>query len=147
MFLINSIKHNRPIHKVKFINTFCRLCLDLVFIDKISMGDFMKIDYNAIGNRIKERRLELGMSQEAVAEKAEMSTVHLGNIENAKTKLSVEILIKLCYALDVTPDYLLVGSNRSIDENYRKKFSDMLTLCKKEDLGTIMDILAAFTKR
>ena len=111
------------------------------------MGDFMKIDYNAIGNRIKERRLELGMSQEAVAEKAEMSTVHLGNIENAKTKLSVEMLIKLCYALDVTPDYLLVGSNRSIDENYRKKFSDMLTLCKKEDLGTIMDILAAFTKR
>ncbi len=107
----------------------------------------MKIDYNAIGNRIKELRIKHGLSQEDVAERAEMSVVHLGNIENAKTKLSVEILIKICYALDVTPDYILVESNRSIDENYRKKFCDMLTLCKKEDLGTIMDIIAAFTKR
>ena len=54
-----------------------------------------------IGERIKERRKELGMSQQQVAEKAEMTYQSVLNAKSGKS-CTLETLKKICKALDLT---------------------------------------------
>ncbi len=68
----------------------------------------MEIDYKLIGARIRKRRKELNMSQERLAELIDVSTPHMSNIENGKTKFSLPVLLNLANALDTTMDALMV---------------------------------------
>lgn len=68
----------------------------------------MELDYLAIGKRIKMYRKERKMSQEDLAEAIDISVPHMCNIENAKTKFSLPILVALANALQVRPDALLM---------------------------------------
>ena len=74
----------------------------------------MNIDYTKIGKRIAKRRNVLDMTQAELAEKAGLSATYTGNIERG-AKCSIETLMKICAALTVTPDYLLLGT----DKEYR----------------------------
>lgn len=68
----------------------------------------MKINYTALGKRVKQLRKERRMSQEQLAEIINVSIPHMSNIETGKTKLSLQVLINLANALQVSPDVLLV---------------------------------------
>lgn len=70
--------------------------------------DFMEINYAALGKRVKEIRKEHKMSQEQLAKRIGVSVPHMSNIENGKTKFSLNVLIDLANALEVTPDVLLL---------------------------------------
>lgn len=67
----------------------------------------MEIDYSALGKRVKQIRKERKMSQECLAKQIRVSVPHMSNIENGKTKFSLQVLIDLSDALQVTPDALL----------------------------------------
>lgn len=67
-----------------------------------------EIDYAELGKRIKRIRGEKKISQEKLAEMIDVSIPHMSNIENGKTKFSIQVLIKLAGALDTTPDRLLL---------------------------------------
>ena len=47
------------------------------------------------------------MSQETLAMRIDVSIPHMSNIENGKTKFSLQVLLSLAEALNVTPDALL----------------------------------------
>lgn len=68
------------------------------------------MDYVALGKNIKKRRLLLGLRQEDLAEKCVYSTSHIGAIETARTIPSLETIIRIANALDVTVDELLYES-------------------------------------
>ena len=55
-----------------------------------------------IGKRVRARRLVLGMSQEALAERAGLH----GQIERGEKNASIETMLKLCFALDTTLEKL-----------------------------------------
>ncbi|WP_368384444.1 helix-turn-helix domain-containing protein [[Clostridium] symbiosum] len=63
-----------------------------------------------MGNRIKIRRKELRIKQAELAEKLNISNNHMSSIENGRQKPSLDIFIRICDLLNVTPDYLLLGS-------------------------------------
>ncbi|MCD7826658.1 MAG: helix-turn-helix domain-containing protein [Clostridiaceae bacterium] len=62
-----------------------------------------------IGKNIKKRREEMGMTQAELAEKANISVVHVSHIENGKVKMSLDTLLAMCHALDNTPNDILLG--------------------------------------
>ncbi|MPN46665.1 hypothetical protein SDC9_194261 [bioreactor metagenome] len=62
-----------------------------------------------IGQRIIERRKKLGLTQEALAEKGDMTTQFISYAELGKRAMRPENLLKICTALDVSADYLLTG--------------------------------------
>lgn len=62
-----------------------------------------------IGQRITERRKKLGLTQEALAEKGEMTTQFVSYAEAGKRAMRPENLKKLAEALGVSADYLLTG--------------------------------------
>lgn len=69
-----------------------------------------------IGKRIAHKRRELGLTQWQVEEMADITQKYLSNIERATSGLSLDVLMRLCDALEVTPDYLLVGTTNTADD-------------------------------
>lgn len=55
-----------------------------------------------IGQRIKELRKELNLSQEGLAYKAEVDRTYVTDVENGRRNVSVEILERLVIALEVS---------------------------------------------
>ena len=53
-----------------------------------------------VGQRIKELRGELGISQEALANKADLDRTYVTDVENGRRNISIENLEKLIIALE-----------------------------------------------
>lgn len=62
-----------------------------------------------IGQRIIERRRRLGLTQEALAEKADVTAQFVSYAEAGKRAMRPENLLKIAEALEVSADYLLTG--------------------------------------
>ena len=62
-----------------------------------------------IGKRIMDRRKKLGLTQEAIAEKGEVTTQFVSYAESGKRAMRPENLLKISSALEVSADYLLTG--------------------------------------
>lgn len=65
------------------------------------------LDFKRIAKKIKETRLSKGLTQEYVANIADVNTSHISNIENNRVKISLSTLVQICNALGVTVDYIL----------------------------------------
>lgn len=68
------------------------------------------MEYVKLGKNIRKYRNMRGMSQDDLGEKVGCCTSHIGMIENGHSKPSLEILVRIANALDVTPDMLLIDS-------------------------------------
>lgn len=90
----------------------------------------MYVNYKELGRRIAARRRELGLKQSEVNEAAGLSDKYLSNIERATSVLSVDVLMRLCAALDTTPDELLLGTIEQDGERDLKK----AVISKAEDM-------------
>ena len=66
-----------------------------------------------IGLRIQESRKEQKMTREELAEKAEISTKFLYEVESGKKGLSAESVCKISKALSISSDYLLTGEGKN----------------------------------
>lgn len=66
-------------------------------------------DFEKIAARLRARRKEIGMTQEEVAEAANVNVSHISNIENNRVKISLSLLIRVCQILDTTVDYILAN--------------------------------------
>lgn len=55
-----------------------------------------------VGQRIRELRHQLELSQEALAYKAEVDRTYMTDVENGRRNISIEILEKIIAALEVS---------------------------------------------
>ena len=55
-----------------------------------------------VGQRIKELRLKLGLSQEALANNANVDRTYMTDVENGRRNISVEVLERIIIALGVS---------------------------------------------
>ena len=69
-----------------------------------------------MGIRILKRRKDLGLSQEELAELADVSPQLLSTAERGAKGLRPENLLKISTALNVSADYLLTGT--TVDKDY-----------------------------
>lgn len=60
-----------------------------------------------LGGRIRERRNELGLSQEALADRAGLHWTFVGQVERGRRNLSLHNLLKLAEALQIDPGRLV----------------------------------------
>ena len=65
--------------------------------------------YKIVGEAVRAARTEAGMSQEDLAEKANLARNYIGNVERAEKKITIETLCKLAKALGVRPRDLIEG--------------------------------------
>ena len=67
------------------------------------------MDYIALGKEIRELRRKRNLTQEKLAELADLSVPYISHLERGTKKPSLAVLVRLADSLDVTVDRLLIG--------------------------------------
>ena len=81
---------------------------------------------SSMGQRIAQRRKELHLTQEQLAEKMGVSLQTVSCIELGKKAIRPENLVNLCFHLDVTTDFILCGKrNEAQMGEISKKLSEL----------------------
>ena len=68
------------------------------------------MDYVKMGARVRQQRRLNGLTQEQLAERTGVSNSFIGHIERGEKKASVETVVALCNAMDISPSVLLQES-------------------------------------
>ncbi|WP_291067082.1 MULTISPECIES: helix-turn-helix transcriptional regulator [Flavobacteriales] len=82
---------------------------------------------------LRKVRREKNLSQEYMAEKLEITQKAYSNIENGKTTLKNDILLKLAKILDLNPDDLCAISN-SCSDIHKLKNEELLQLLAQNNI-------------
>lgn len=101
----------------------------------------MIIDYDAIGMRIKIARIKAKITQETLAERSGVSTVHISNIENGNSKMSISSIVSIANALSVSVDELLCDNIVCSNHVYNKEAQEILADCSPYEIRILVDIL------
>lgn len=95
----------------------------------------MNINYQEIGRRIATRRRALHMKQSEVCEKCDLNDKYLSAIECARSIPSLDVLLRICDALETTPDSLLLGVRQSNDLPIYNEVSETLRCLNERQLA------------
>lgn len=68
-----------------------------------------------IGRRIQQSREISGYTQEKLADKIDVSTQYISDLERGIVGTSIPTLIKICNTLCVSSDYILMGKSEQTD--------------------------------
>ncbi|MGH9892357.1 MAG: helix-turn-helix domain-containing protein [bacterium] len=63
----------------------------------------------ALGAEVRRRRLRLGLTQEKLAERAQLHPTYVGAIERGERNVSLHNIVRLSRALQTKPSALLDG--------------------------------------
>ena len=93
-----------------------------------------KMNYELLGQRIRKYRRQKKYTLEQLAERLDVSTTFIGQIERATGKPSLETLVKIANALEVSTDELLFDGlgEKAAESHFLKK---------------VQELTAAFTQR
>lgn len=85
------------------------------------------MNYELLGKNIRKRRKEKQYTLEQLAEKLDVSTTFIGQIERAKGIPSLETLVKIANVLEISADSLLFGdlSTKSGNNHFVKKIAEL----------------------
>jgi len=85
------------------------------------------IDYQKLGLRVRQARQERKLTQQKLAELADLSPNYVGKIERSASVISIETLVKIATALKMPIEYFLQDSLMEIaSDNQEKEISEML---------------------
>ena len=97
-------------------------------------------DYSVIGRRIRNARIEQKLTQEELADKIDVSVAFMSRIERGNCKVNLNRLTQIAEILNVSPGYLLTGSNTASKDYLREDFRAVLDKCTPEQQRLIYAI-------
>ena len=103
----------------------------------------MPIDYEKLGKRIKHFREKKGISQDELGNLVWVNNVHISNIENGKKVPSIDLLIELANALEISTDDLLVDSLTHSVSTADSELHQMLVDCNKTEEEILTEMVKA----
>ncbi len=107
------------------------------------------LDFKAIGLKIKERRQELGITQEFISKSLDVNPSHISNIECGRANPSLTALVKIANILECSIDYFISGEytykiDKSKEKTLDDKIMDKIKYCdadKKNRILKMIDLL------
>lgn len=100
------------------------------------------LDYKTIGERIKQKRLSMKLTQEKLSEIVGIGIQHLSKIENGKAPLSLTCLVALANALQTTTDFLLMDNVEVTTPHLLIEAKDLLEDCSPAELYVLLKTAA-----
>lgn len=104
----------------------------------------MQFDAHILALRLKKLRNKRNITQEHLAEMADLSTVYISYMERGVRVPSLEKLIDVCNALECTMDELLDGFLTAKPSNSPITTEQMLADCSIEERKFLMKVCRAF---
>ncbi len=96
-----------------------------------------------LGERIRKRRQEIHLSQEAFAEKAGVSVNTVSRVEGGQTAMSIEIFRKMVKALETDANELMGDSILSDGENHISSLVCRIRHLEKREQEIVMQTIDA----
>lgn len=90
------------------------------------------VNYENVGNKIRERRNFLKVTQENLANDINVSASFISDIENGRRKMSLETMIKISISLKTSLDYFVLDNVKDVKLKNNIKFDEL-----KNILGTV----------
>ena len=90
------------------------------------------IDYSVIGSRIRQYRLERGITQEDLAFHIKTSTAYISSIERGIKKPSLNKLTEISGVLGVTVNDLIYSSPDSSYSSFDRSLQYIMKMCTPE---------------
>ena len=101
------------------------------------------LDCQSIGARVRHHRKQNGLSQEKLAAQVETSRVYISNIERGEAAPSLEMLLCIANALNVSADDLLAGNLLSANTAKAEEEMDILFDCSQEESRILLESMRA----
>lgn len=104
----------------------------------------------SFGRRLRERRIELGMSQSELARRLGVTSAAVSNYESGQNSVREDVLLKLFCVLDIDPNYLYQDSlsgksfNCSVEEKSLVLKYRALSTVGRQALHSVVDALGAY---
>ncbi|MBO5912706.1 MAG: helix-turn-helix transcriptional regulator [Clostridia bacterium] len=100
------------------------------------------LDLHTIGNNLYKVRKNRGLTQAEVAEKADLSDRTYADIERGSVTMRVDSLLKICIALHITPNDILVsGDPEQITE---QDIVNVINNCSNSEKETALRLLSVY---
>ena len=103
----------------------------------------MQINYILLGQRIRAIRTKKGISQMELAERVNRSAAYMSYVETAYKVCSLDTLVRVANALNVSTDDLLVDSLTNTIKVSNYEFADILADCSDYELRVLLDMVKA----
>ena len=95
-----------------------------------------------IGQRLRQRRQELGLTREKMSELADIGTGYYGQLEVGTSQMSIDTLIKLSRSMHLPIEYILFGEG--YEPGDPSPVIDLLQRCTPRELKLAEDVLKLF---
>jgi len=111
--------------------------------------DRQSVDYQKLGNRIKESRQEKGITREKLAEIVGISPMYLGQLERGERRGGINNFIEIANALELSLDYLFFNEIQTAtikDKQILQKINETIESLSNDKktlfLNIVLDIAA-----
>lgn len=94
--------------------------------------------YKKIAENIRLKRISIGITQEQLAEKAEVSVDTVKSVENVRRTMCLDTYLKIAGALGIEPFVLLAGGEF---ETYLERFHFIMVQRSKKEIEFALHIL------
>ena len=105
-------------------------------------------DRLAVGERLRQKRILLNMTQDEMAEKINRAPKYYADIERGNCGMSVETLLALSHTLNMSLDYILLGDiekeRETIHTEETAAVLNLLDNCDEKNRNYAMRILKLF---
>lgn len=92
----------------------------------------MAIDFCIIGSRLKQARIDAGLTQQEMAEKTNLSVAFISRVERGTSHINLKRLSEFCSILHVSEGYILNGSSDEDAKYLYDEFNNILKKCSPE---------------
>ena len=106
----------------------------------------MNVDYKTLGAKIRQKRQVLGLTQERVSEKLDLSESFYSRIERGERVLSVETLMKIANFYNLSLDYLLLNTVRSSIADIQADLDDIFASVTPSQKPFLLSLLRVQAK-
>lgn len=103
----------------------------------------MAVDYADIGQRIKAKWIEKGITQEKLSEMVGIGPSHMSHIETGSTVPSFDVFISIINALGCSADELLCRETAAARPLLNSWISSLVSDCDPTEMKIISDIVIA----
>lgn len=94
-----------------------------------------------LGQRIREERQKLNLTQEKLAETINVTTTYIGQIERGERRPTLDTLINISNALGVSIDYLLQESITPASDNLMNLWIQLTHDLSDDEKEMIIDLI------
>ena len=105
-------------------------------------------DRITVGKRIHQKRIQLGLSQDELAVRINRATKYCSDIERGMCGMSIETMLSISKALDMSLDYMMFGEQT--DEEAKRQGNDelavihILSRCSKQQRDYAIRLLKLY---